>query len=132
MLTAIKLAKKEGIPIALIDQDIRITLQRLSKQITWKEKLRFLSDFLFGNFHKQEKIKIDLTKVPEKEMIEKLTLEFKKRYPTMHNVLVTERNKVMAKNLYKLMTQEKDKKILAVIGAGHEQEIIDIIKNARK
>lgn len=132
MLAAIKIAKKEKIPIALIDQDIRITLQRISKQITWKEKWRFLTDFLFRSFHKQEKIKINLTKVPEKKKIKKLTIEFKKRYPTLHHVLVIERNNIMAKNLYKLITKEKDKKILAVVGAGHEEDIIKIIKNVRK
>jgi pheromone shutdown-related protein TraB len=131
MLAAIKLAKQENLSLVLIDQDIRITLQRLSKQLTWKEKWRFISDLLFGKFHKQEKVQIDLTKVPEKEMIKKLTLEFKKRYPNLHNVLVVERNEFMAKNLYKLITKEKDKKILAIVGAGHEEEIINIIKNAK-
>src|SRR3989344_4760642 len=38
---AYQLAKKKGIKVALIDQDISTTLQRLSKGITWKEKFRF-------------------------------------------------------------------------------------------
>ena len=41
MKQAIKIAKKQKIELALIDQDIEITLQRLSKAITWKEKVNF-------------------------------------------------------------------------------------------
>ena len=44
MLAAIKLARQEKIPISLIDQDIRITLKKITKNITWKEKYRFLKD----------------------------------------------------------------------------------------
>ena len=132
MLTAIKLAKKEKIKIALVDQDIRITLQKLSKKITFKEKLRLFTDLLFGSIFHKEKVRIDLSKVPEKEIIEKLTKEFKKRYPSLHEILVEDRNKVMAKNLNKLISENKDKKILAVVGAGHKEAIIRILKDGEK
>jgi len=33
----------------------------------------------------------------------------------------------MAKKLKKLMLENKNKKILAIVGAGHEKEIIDLI-----
>jgi len=132
MLTALTLAKKNNLKVYLIDQDIRITLQRLSKQITLKEKLRFLSDIFFSGFSKQTKISLDLTKIPDKAIIKKMTLEFKKRYPTLYKVLVVERNKIMAKNLNTLINNNLDKEILAIVGAGHEEEIIRIIKDARK
>lgn len=132
MIAAVKLAKKQNTPLALIDQDIRITLKSLSKQITWKEKIRFLMDLSIGSFTKQKKIKFDLSRVPSIETIKKLTLEFRKRYPTLYTVLVTERNKIMAKNLNNLIIKNKEKKILAIVGAGHEEEIIEILKNAKK
>ena len=50
MLTAIKLAKKNKIKIALIDQDIEITLKKLSKRLTWKEKGRFVIDIFKSIF----------------------------------------------------------------------------------
>jgi len=132
MLAAIKLAKQKKIPIVLIDQDMRITLSRLSKQVTWKEKLKLLFDFMLGNFHNSKKIKIDLNKVPDEKTIKKLTMEFKKRYPSLYNVIVIERNEVMAKNLNKLSTKEHDKKILSIMGAGHKEDIINLLKNAKK
>ena len=51
MLKAIRIAKKLNIKIALIDQDIEITLKNLSKAITWKEKLKFLWDITASAIH---------------------------------------------------------------------------------
>jgi len=132
MLTAIRLAKKEKIPLFLIDQDIRITLSDLSKKITWKEKFRLMLDLLFSNFHNTKKVKIDLNKVPDEKTINQMTKEFKKRYPSLYEVLVTKRNKTMAKNLNKLLTKEHKKEILAIVGAGHEKDMIDLLKNEGK
>ncbi len=126
MKTAIKLAKKEKIKIALIDQDIRITLKKLSKEITFKEKLTFLKDILFSIFSFKNKIDIDLTKVPEKNFIKKIIRDVKKRYPNVYRILVKERNKIMAVNLITLMNTNKT--ILAIVGAGHEEDLIRDIK----
>ncbi len=138
MLTAIKLAKKNNIPIALIDQDISITLRRLSAAITWKERLRFVYDIFYTVIFRKREMKrlglekFDLTKVPAKKLIRKLTQELKKKYPNVYKVLVEERNKVMAKNLAKLMKEDVNKKILAVVGAGHEEDLLDLIKEELK
>ena len=130
MIVAIKLAKQEKIPISLIDQDIRITLKKITKQMTWKEKFRFMRDLFFTKQNKKELKKIDLSKVPREKIIEELTKEFKKRYPTLYRILIIERNHIMAKNLNNLIKTNKDKKILAIIGAGHKKEIEKLLKNA--
>ena len=130
MIVAIKLAKQEKIPISLIYQDIRITLKKITKQMTWKEKFRFMRDLFFTKQNKKELKKIDLSKVPSEKIIEELTKEFKKRYPTLYRILIIERNHIMAKNLNNLIKTNKDKKILAIIGAGHKKEIEKLLKNA--
>ncbi len=129
MITAIKLAKKNKIKLALIDQDIEITLRRFSKAITWREKFRVIGDIIKAPFSKQ-KIKFDLNKVPPKDLVERLLKEVKKRYPNFYKVLVEERNVVMANNLSNLM--KTNQKILAIIGAGHEEEMVEIIKRLEK
>ena len=130
MLSAAKTATKEGAKIALIDQKIEITLKNLSKELTWKEKFRFFSDIITGIFNKKNRIKIDLTKVPEKDMISKILKQTKKRYPNFYKVLVEDRNKFMAKKLFRLMKEHS--KVVAVVGAGHEEEIIGEIKKLEK
>lgn len=134
MIKAIGLAKINKIKLALIDQDIEITLLRISKTLTWKEKFNFLIDIFNGIFFRKREMQklgikqLDLTKVPPKVLIRKLIKHVKKRYPNFYKVLVEERNQVMADNLISLMEKNPEKKILAIIGAGHEEELMHIIK----
>ena len=128
MKTAIKLARKNKIKIALIDQDIEITLKRFSKSITWKEKWNFIVDILKAVFSGKKEIEFDLTKVPDKKTIKTLVDKVKQRYPNIYKVLIEERNIVMANNLRQIINSNKDKKILAIIGAGHEEDILNLIK----
>ena len=130
MKQAIRLAKKYNMKLALIDQDIEITLKRLSKTLTWKEKWNFFVDIIKAVIFRKKEVDFDLRTVPSKEIITKLIDKVKIRYPNIYNVLVKERNEVMAKNLVKLMKSNEDSKILGIIGAGHEEEMIDLIKKS--
>ncbi|HLC62463.1 MAG TPA: TraB domain-containing protein [Candidatus Nanoarchaeia archaeon] len=128
MKQAVQIAKKNNIKIALVDQDIEITLKRLSKTLTWKEKWNFAADILKSIFTKGERIDFDLRTVPEKKIIRKLTLKLKERYPNVHNVLIEERNSVIAGNLRNLINSNPDKKILAILGAGHVDDVLELVK----
>ena len=99
MLTAVKLAKKHKTQLALIDQDIEITLKRLSQEITWKEKFNFLADIVKAVIFRKKDIDNELTKVPKEEIIKKLINKVKKRYPSIYKVLIKERNKIIAKKI---------------------------------
>lgn len=128
MKKAVMLAKKNKIKIALIDQDIEITLKRFSKSLTWKEKQNFVVDIIKAVFVRKNTIEFDLTKVPSRKVIKKLVGQVKKRYPNIYKILIEERNSIMAENLRKIMETYPDKKILAIIGAGHEDDILRLIK----
>jgi len=134
MKTAIRLAKKQKARIALIDQNIETTLKRFSKALTWKEKWNLLVDIFKGVVLRKNELKdlniekFDLTKVPSQEVIRKLINKMRERYPNICRVLIDERNKIMARNLSYLMKEHPEKNILAIIGAGHEEEIIELIK----
>ncbi len=125
MKEAVKIARENNLKIALIDQDIQITLKKLSKRVTWKEKFRFIKE-IFLAFFKKRKIPFDITKVPSQKVIESLTKKLKKSYPSVYLTLIEERNYVLSKNLYNLINNHN--KVIAVIGAGHEKEVINLIK----
>jgi pheromone shutdown-related protein TraB len=129
MLQAVKAAQKVKADLALVDQNIEITLKRFSKELTWKEKWRILVDIIKGAIFRKSEFSFDLSTVPDQKLIEKMIRQVKKRYPNIYKVLVTERNEVMAKNLAHLMQHNPEKKIVAVIGAGHEKELMDLIKD---
>lgn len=132
MKQAIKIAKKENIEIALVDQDIEVTLQRLSKSITWKEKMTFLNDLIKALFVRTKEIEFDLTTIPDKKIIKKLISKLKERYPNVYKVLIEERNMVIAENIKKLMDSNPDKKTLVILGAGHIDDVLELIKSDEK
>ncbi len=135
MISAIKLAEKNKIKLALIDQDIAITLKRFSKTFTWKEKFNLARDLFRAVFFRKRELKrlgitdLDLSKVPSKKLIKKLLERVKTDYPNIYKVLIEERNHVMANNLRKLISQHPDKRILAIIGAGHKEGIEELLNN---
>jgi len=129
MKTAINLVKEHKLSLALIDQDIEITLKKLAKAITWREKLRFAKEIIKGLITRKPQIEpFDLRKVPPKKTIKKMISLIRTNYPGVYKVLIEERNEVMAKNLYNLITKYPDKKIFAIVGAGHEEDILKIIR----
>lgn len=134
MLAALKLAKENKIKVALVDQPINLTLKRFSQELTWKEKFRFLGDLFRGLFFRKRELKkyemenFDLTKVPSEELVKKIIKQVKQRYPSVYKVLIKERNEVIAKNLVRLINQHPDEVIVGVVGAGHEAEIIGLIR----
>ena len=134
MKHAVICASKQKIPIALIDQNIQITLKRLSKFMTWKEKWNFVADIFKGLILPKKQMKnyglenFDLTKVPAEELISKILINVKKRYPTIYKVLIEERNEFMAKRLIKLMKKDPQMTIISVVGAGHKEGMLKYIK----
>ena len=125
MLEGFKVAKENNCRIALIDQDIRITLKKLKSRFTFKEKLNIVKNIFKGIFS-TNKMVFDLKRVPEQKLIKKLTLEIKQEYPSIYKTLIEERDEIMADALFKLMVNNK--KIIAVIGAGHIPGITKRIK----
>ena len=131
MKTALLLAKENNIKVALIDQNIEITLKKLSKSISWKERWHFLADLFNAFVLRKKEVDFDLTKVPSSKIINMLLKKVKARYPNIYRILIDERNQIMANNLHNIMEENPEKKILAVLGAGHEEEILDILKKPR-
>ncbi len=135
MKAAVELAKKQNTKIALIDQEIEITLRRFSQALTMREKWRIFADIIKGLVFRKNELeelgikKIDLSKVPEEEVIEKIIGAARERYPSIARVLIDERNEIMASRLLSLMSSHPEKKIVAVIGAGHKSGIKEIIKS---
>lgn len=129
MKLAIKLAKERNLRIALIDRDIHITLRRFSEAVGWRERFRFIGDFVRGLVNGKRELKalglegLDLRKVPDEDLIQRLMMRIKERYPGTYAALVEERNVIMATRLAQILATQKDKKILAILGAGHKRGV---------
>ena len=137
MLDAVKVAKDEELKVALIDQRIDITINKLMEAMGFKEKIKLISYLFLGLFGVgASKVipgeKIDLNQIPDDDFIETAMGYMKESFPSIYKVLVSDRNWYMAHNLYKMSDDYED--IIAVVGAGHvkgmkkllEQEEIEV------
>ena len=122
MLKAVELARRDQKKLFLVDQDVMITTRRLSSQFTFREKMRMLWDVISAPFNKKMK-KIKLDRVPDDKTLKMLMDLLKERYPSLHNVLIIERNIVMARNLDHIVRKNPGRKIILVIGKGHEEDL---------
>jgi pheromone shutdown-related protein TraB len=127
MKKAIEIAIHYQKPISLIDRQINITLTRLLNKMTLKEKI----DFFLSLFEDNGEIEIDNKSINEMvNNADELVLLLKDISPTIYEVLVDERDRYMAKNLYEL--SKGNEKIVAVVGAGHIGGIINYLKKLEK
>ncbi|MFH1591192.1 MAG: TraB domain-containing protein [archaeon] len=136
MKAAYRLAKKEKLQVALIDQDISVTLKRFSAAFSWKEKWQIVKDVFEGIFFRKRVIAryswLDLNKVPDETSLRMIMAEVKEKYPSIYRVLISERNRVMAHTLQAIQKRDPDKKILAVVGAGHKEGILALLGKAEE
>ncbi|MBP2200632.1 pheromone shutdown-related protein TraB [Methanococcus voltae] len=125
MKEAISLSIDSQKPLLLMDRPIDITLSRLISSMSLKDKIKLFTDLYGGD---SEEIELDKETIDEMigsadELIEIL----KDASPTFYTVLVDERDKYMAKNLYDYSFGRN--KIVAIIGAGHKKGITNYLRD---
>ncbi|AMD18206.1 conjugal transfer protein TraB [Methanobrevibacter sp. YE315] len=126
MIGAIEASEDLGIPIALIDREINTTLQRALNKMGFREKIKFLYGLLasvFGFDDEDEEIDIEDLKNPDN--LDDLMEMFKDEAPSVHEVLVHERDAYLAG---KIMQIPQDH-VIAVVGAGHKPGIEKFLDN---
>ena len=130
MVAALEEAKKHGLDVELVDRDIAVTLKRAWRKMGIREKIRLAWEFmkvLFG-YEDEELEKIDLEELMKEDVISSLMKEFGEIAPSVSNVLITERDSYIAK---KISDIGKDKRVIAVVGAGHVKGIEKHLKKKK-
>ena len=126
MVGAIEASEDLGIPIALIDRDINITLQRALNKMGFIEKSKFLVSLIasvLGFGEDEEEIDVEELKNPEN--LDELMEIFKDEAPSVHEVLVHERDAYLAGRINGLPQDH----VIAVVGAGHKPGIERYLDN---
>ncbi len=121
MLRAIELAKERETNFALIDRDIRVTLQRAMAKMGILEKLRVLKELILSLGTSKKEIEEEISKARDAKGLEEILRSFKELSPGTYQVLLEERDAYMANNLLNL--EKKYGNVLAVVGAGHKKGI---------
>jgi pheromone shutdown protein TraB len=124
MLAGADAARDVGANVALIDRDIRVTLNRLLKVLPLKEKVILFVSGISSLFASKKRIDAELARIrTDDSYID----DFTKDAPMFKQVLIDERNEHMANAMLELSKGTLG--IVAVIGDGHVLGVEKLLKD---
>ena len=129
MKIAIQEAEQRGIPLALVDRDIRLTLLRFWSSLGFFEKIKMFWALIVSIAEVDNGQEIDIESLKEQNVIDAVMQEFRKFSPNGARALIDERDAFIAHQLLLLKVQKPEGRILAVVGAGHRQGISAYLDN---
>lgn len=122
LLAAIEAADEKGVEHALIDRDVVITLRRAWRKMGLREKWRVLNALLWED--DDEEFELD-DLLEDSDMLTTLLEEARDAAPRAGEVLIDERDVFLAGRIQQVRGKGK---VLAVVGAGHINGIIEHLK----
>jgi len=130
MLAAVQAAQEVGARIALIDPPAEDTVRRVLKELTWRERLRAGGLVVGGGFtglfrrkSAQQDIEAEIRRYQEDPAA--ALDELKAKFPTLHRIVIAERDATMARRIAKLL--EGARHGLAVVGDGHVPGMVALL-----
>ena len=115
MLEATKTAEKHGIPVALCDRDVRVTMRRAWRTTPFWRKSMLVSSLLLSVFDTTQVSEDDIRDLKKQDALSDMMEELGKEVPTLKSVLIDERDRYLAQKI----RETKGEKVVAVVGAGH-------------
>jgi pheromone shutdown-related protein TraB len=119
LLEAVKTAEEKGIPIALCDRDVRVTLRRAWHATSFFRKSYLLASLFAGLFDRTEITEEKLNELKKTDILSELMLEMGQVMPELKRVLIDERDTFLSERT----KNSEGKRIVAVVGAGHVEGI---------
>ena len=117
LLEATRAADERGIPVALCDRDIRITLRRAWASTSFWKKAQLISALGVSVFERPELDEAELRRIRDKDVLSELMNELGEAMPSIKRALIDERDLYLAEKI----RRSEGGKLVAVVGAGHVQ-----------
>ncbi len=127
LVEAALVAERRGIPLALCDRDIRITMRRAWHAIPFWRKGMLLATLLASLFDRTEITEEKLAELRQSDVISELMREMGEAMPELKTVLIDERDTYLAEKI----KAAEGKTIVAVVGAGHVAGIVQALQEDR-
>ena len=123
-LEAGRTAEALGIPVALCDRDVRVTLRRAWASLSlWKKSL-LLSTFLASAFERPQLSEDDLRELRQQDVVSRMMAELAEFLPALKRVLIDERDTYLAQR----MRETSGRRVVAVVGAGHVEGLLAALR----
>lgn len=116
---AIDGALDQGLPLALIDRDIGLTLRRTYASIPWWRRTELIGGLLASVLSRDKVEESEIERLKEGDMLESTFSEFAEQSEALYRPVIAERDRYMAAHLRRLAAEREGGRVLAVVGAGH-------------
>src|SRR5262245_43377264 len=127
LLEAARTAEQHGIPVALCDRDVRVTLRRAWGAMSLWNKSKLLAALITSLVDRPELDEEELRRIRNQDVISELMRELGRELPSVKTTLIDERDDYLA---HKILAAEGER-VVAVIGAGHVAGIRDALRARR-
>jgi pheromone shutdown-related protein TraB len=116
---AIDGALERGLPLALIDRDIGLTLRRTYAAIPWWRRAEMVGGLLASVLSREKIDESEIERLKQGDMLESTFSEFAEQSESLYRPVIDERDRYMAAHLRRLAAGREGGRVLAVVGAGH-------------
>lgn len=116
---AIAAAGERGMPVALVDRDIGVTLRRIYRAVPWWRRLTIGSGLLASLLVRDDVSAQDIERLKSGDILESVFAELTARARDLYEPLIAERDRYMAARLRAEYAGGAGKRVLVVVGAGH-------------
>jgi len=126
LLEATEAAAEYGIPVALCDRDVRVTLRRAWASMGFFRKVGLLSTLAVSIFEQPEIDEDDLRRLRDRDVLTELMSELGEAMPALKVALIDERDAYLTQR----MREAAGDRIVVVVGAGHVDGICEALSSA--
>lgn len=116
---ALEYAKRNTLPLWLIDRDIGTTLRRTYRSVSLWQRLTLLSGLVASVFTRESVSEQQIERLKRGDMLESTFTQFAGEAPTIYRTLIDERDRFMAARLQQETGRSSFDRVLVVVGAGH-------------
>jgi pheromone shutdown-related protein TraB len=123
MKVAVETAQSLGLAYSLCDREVHTTLRRAWSRCGLLSKSKLLASLLASAFTTEKLSEQEIENLKDKNELDGMMSELADYLPGVKKTLIDERDRYLASKIWTSAPEEQNKKIVAVIGAGHMQGI---------
>jgi pheromone shutdown-related protein TraB len=128
LLEAARAAEARGIPVALCDRDVRVTLRRVWASMSLWNKSKLISLLALSAFDQPELDEAELRRLRDQDVLSELMKELGEALPALKHTLIDERDSYLSQKIL----QTEGERVVAVVGAGHVEGIRRALEERRE
>ena len=119
MKEAVRISRKRGLVLVLVDRDVGITLKRIYRNVPWWRRMVLLNSLLFSVFSRHNISEEQIEEMKGGDMLSAMFRDLQVLEPRLYETLITERDRYIAARIAAYVCEHRPARMLVVVGLGH-------------